>query len=175
MSRKRVLASLLAITLLMLIGDCELAASQVEPINLNVSLQVETWASWVIPTNPITLSSTGDARSGSIGGVAFGSNNPDGFYIVAEMDNSGHLVNSNGVQLASPMEVKLPEMIEAEPMTDASMYGYPDLGLVNHMYQPSSYSGDIGILQEISPSDTSGDYSGILSVFMTYSIGNSTD
>lgn len=171
MNRLRILASFIAIVLLILLVDSVPSTPEKGQISLNVNLEVEPWASWLIPTDPVILSSTGNTRSGIIKGVSFGSNNADGFYIVAEMDNGGHLANAGGIRLINPLKVKFPNMTDAEPMVDAPISDYSNLGYIAHLYPPDSYYGNMELIQEISPNDTTGDYTGTVSVFMTYSIG----
>lgn len=142
------------------------------PIGISVRLENEPWSKWVIPVDPITLSSSGDMRSGSVRDASFASNNADGFYLVAFMGNGGHLVNDGGRPLENPLEIKFPSMAadDPEPMMEDSIDGYPGYGYAYHMYSPGSYEGNIEVLQKISESDLEGTYSGTLSIALSYPI-----
>ncbi len=141
------------------------------PIGISVSLENEPWLKWAIPVNPVTLSTSGDDRFGSVTGVSFGSNNADGFFLIASLGNGGYLVKEIGRPLENPLEIKFPGMAAEEPIMDDSNDGHSGYGYVYHEYLPGSYEGDIDFKQKISEEDLEGTYSGTVSIALSYMIG----
>lgn len=161
---RALIAIVMIIFYTMITGYC---FSDADTATVPISMDIASTSTFIIPTTEILLSPDLDDESvyvGVTGTITFGSDNVDGFDLVAVTD---YLKSPGSIPLTNPLQILLPyaevymPVLEAEPSLVFRQHYLPNL-------PATPYTGTIGFRQQlVTGSDYPGGYSAQVTISLT--------